>query len=70
MRDWGLAWQTMMDLGALFRRLYEDPEAPMPDPWRVLRLTMLPKVRQAQELKRFRGISLCSDEDLAGRALR
>lgn len=48
----------MMDLNALFRRPYENVAEPMPDMWKVLRLTTLPKAPNAQVLNKFRGISL------------
>lgn len=53
-----LPWQVIMELDCLFRDLYENPSASMPDVWRVLRLTMLPKVWRASELRKCRGISL------------
>lgn len=53
-----LPWQTVMDLDVLFKRLYENVAEPMPDFWRVLCLKMLPMVQNAQELQKFRGISL------------
>lgn len=53
-----LSWQVLMELDGLFRSLYEDPSKSVPDVWRMLRLTMLPKVSRASELCKFRGISL------------
>lgn len=53
-----LPWQAVLELDGLFRDLYQDPSASMPDMWRVLRLTMLPKFARTSEHRNFRGISL------------
>lgn len=50
--------QVLMEFDCHSRVLYEDPSTSMSDVWRVLRLTMLPKVSKASELRKFRGISL------------
>lgn len=56
---WVLPWQVSMELDAEFRKLYEDPSLPLPDSWRVLRMTMLRKMQNAQIMNKF-GASACS----------
>lgn len=52
-----LPWQALMGLDAEFRELYEDPSLCLRESCRALRMTMLPKMPNAQTLRKYRSIS-------------